>query len=83
MSGATAVSLKVTGKSNQLLHVFRVPLYRACILYWNTDQVLLARPLSRFLILTCNEVPISYRLVLKFIATSNVVLFASLTGTFS
>jgi hypothetical protein len=64
------VSLKDTGKSKSVA---------ACV----ADQVLLARPLSTFLILTCNEVPISYRLVLKFIATSNVDLFASLTGTFS
>jgi len=68
VSGAPSVSLKVTGKSKSVAACVRVSLYRACILYWNSAQVLFARPLSTFLILTCSEAPISYRLVLKFIA---------------
>ena len=73
MSGATALALKATGKSKSVAACVRVSLQRACILYWNTAQVLFARPLSRFLILTCSEVPVSYRLVLTFIATFNVM----------
>jgi len=69
VSGATSVSLKGTGKSKSAAACVRVSLYRACIMYWNSAEVLFARPLSRFLILSCNEVPISYRLMLKFIAT--------------
>jgi len=70
VSGATSKSLKGTGKSKSAAACGRVSLYRACILYRNSAQVLFARPLSRFLILSRNEVPnLLDRLVLKFIAT--------------